>query len=738
MTTETRFALVLNGGVSLAVWMGGVVHELDRLRLASVGVGPAEPGEQAVHDAWRAILGRTDRRVVVDAVAGTSAGGINGTLLATAVARGAELPHMKAVWGDLAALQRGALLREDKEAAPSVLDGDFFVRSVADVVAGIAPRPGLEPAECTLLVTATALRPQPRRYDLEHGLAAWAVDSRRVYRFRLRHGADGVLEDDDFGPDTVVALAGRASAGLPVAFAPVWEGAALRERRRDRRDDDPQTWLIDGGVLDNAPFEPLLDELRDRSVAAPFERVVLYVTPSTAAAGQPWTSGDAPDVARVVGAVVGAVREPDQRADMETLGESFARASSSRSGPHHVLADLLSPSSVPVLDPVAGRAAAAALFPAYRARRLEEAERWLLALGRPAQLVPPAPLELAGEAWPVVPDGPAFDPTAWSWGLPAAARILRWWGRALVLTAADDATRTQAFRAVDRAQRRVRTLRRAEEEALLAAVAPTSSPSARLAALTAVHDDLGARAEVGVLLADVVEAVGVAWPGAPSAADLAQHSLDLEVVSSALSPESGDRPAFRYRQVTPAAPPLVPVEASGYGDWPARKLHGERWNHFGAFGSREGRAHDWLWGRLDGASALCEYLVGRGFADDPACRALADAILAADGTSPDRLEVGALRAYHQQPGQLLREMVAEDDSLDLLIDTVPEVLGEVRGAGPALEWVLARRVDDTDVPPDAGLAERLKLRLVRVVATPVRLYLDRVVDRATDDDHHPR
>lgn len=26
--TETRFALVLNGGVSLAVWMGGVTHEL--------------------------------------------------------------------------------------------------------------------------------------------------------------------------------------------------------------------------------------------------------------------------------------------------------------------------------------------------------------------------------------------------------------------------------------------------------------------------------------------------------------------------------------------------------------------------------------------------------------------------------------------------------------------------------------------------------------------------------------
>ena len=31
---EVRFAVVLNGGVSLAVWMGGVVLELDRLTKA--------------------------------------------------------------------------------------------------------------------------------------------------------------------------------------------------------------------------------------------------------------------------------------------------------------------------------------------------------------------------------------------------------------------------------------------------------------------------------------------------------------------------------------------------------------------------------------------------------------------------------------------------------------------------------------------------------------------------------
>ena len=32
---EVRLALVLNGGVSLAIWIGGVTKEIDELRLSS-------------------------------------------------------------------------------------------------------------------------------------------------------------------------------------------------------------------------------------------------------------------------------------------------------------------------------------------------------------------------------------------------------------------------------------------------------------------------------------------------------------------------------------------------------------------------------------------------------------------------------------------------------------------------------------------------------------------------------
>ncbi|WP_052509327.1 hypothetical protein [Kitasatospora griseola] len=90
---EVRLALVMNGGVSLAVRMGGVTHELDLLHRASADE-PDEslsPSERTVAEIWRQITDATgaNARVVIDIVSGTSAGGLNGLLRAprSAVAR---------------------------------------------------------------------------------------------------------------------------------------------------------------------------------------------------------------------------------------------------------------------------------------------------------------------------------------------------------------------------------------------------------------------------------------------------------------------------------------------------------------------------------------------------------------------------------------------------------------------------------------------------------------------------
>src|SRR3954463_10476471 len=76
---EIRLALVMNGGVSLAVWMGGVTHELDLIRRATTENTPAPQAyDLPVADRWHALMQGPDvpdrRRLVIDVVAGTSAG----------------------------------------------------------------------------------------------------------------------------------------------------------------------------------------------------------------------------------------------------------------------------------------------------------------------------------------------------------------------------------------------------------------------------------------------------------------------------------------------------------------------------------------------------------------------------------------------------------------------------------------------------------------------------------------
>ena len=70
---------------------GGVACEIDNVRRASNGILPrdcATEQEKAVHELCAQATQRAGVRVTVDVIAGTSAGGLNGVLLATAIARG--------------------------------------------------------------------------------------------------------------------------------------------------------------------------------------------------------------------------------------------------------------------------------------------------------------------------------------------------------------------------------------------------------------------------------------------------------------------------------------------------------------------------------------------------------------------------------------------------------------------------------------------------------------------------
>ena len=133
---ELRLALVCYGGVSLAVYMHGVTREILKLVRASrayhavpeetassVNYMDAAPhrGEldtEAVYfEMLQQIGGHVRLRVIVDVIAGASAGGINGIMLARALAFDLSLAAHRRLWLDLADIE--ALL--DPAARPSRL-----------------------------------------------------------------------------------------------------------------------------------------------------------------------------------------------------------------------------------------------------------------------------------------------------------------------------------------------------------------------------------------------------------------------------------------------------------------------------------------------------------------------------------------------------------------------------------------------------------------------------------------
>lgn len=90
----------MTGGVSLAIWMGGLTCEINRLVQAGLRQHEAKDGYLALKELL-------DTDVTVDVICGTSAGGINGAALALAVARNADLSFLRNMWLNDASLAPG-------------------------------------------------------------------------------------------------------------------------------------------------------------------------------------------------------------------------------------------------------------------------------------------------------------------------------------------------------------------------------------------------------------------------------------------------------------------------------------------------------------------------------------------------------------------------------------------------------------------------------------------------------
>lgn len=302
---ELRIALVVSGGVSLAVYMHGMTKEILKLVRASSALhriadrnlrAKASFFDQADHsdgeydteeiyfDLLREIGRFIEIRVVVDVIAGASAGGINGTMLARALAHDLPMGTLRDLWLDNAdvsvllapdaragsfskwfikpliwAAAKSGMLQAGRDAEvrhklslfvrsrwfKPPLDGPLMAALMYDAVAAMGPeRKGasLLPSGHTfdLFVTLTdyygyrqlvQIHDPPLIHELEHF---------HVLRFSYRRRANGEVESD-FGLDNAagLAFAARATSSFPGAFPPALI-AEMDELIADRQAEWPR------------------------------------------------------------------------------------------------------------------------------------------------------------------------------------------------------------------------------------------------------------------------------------------------------------------------------------------------------------------------------------------------------------------------------------------------------------------------------------------------------------------
>ena len=362
-TQEVRFAVVLYGGVSLAIYINGVTQELFELVRATAPDGPgtglrfptpALRGAGAVYRTLGQLLGdpplalaectahhpaRT--RFVIDVLSGTSAGGINGIVLAKALANAQDIQQLQTLWvteGDIATLINDQHSLDglsdsglDLQPTPqSLLNSQRLYLKLLEAIDGMEQLPLTQPSpyvdELDLYVTATDLE----GLVLPIKLADKVVTERRhrnVFHFLYAKEEASGTDRNDFeaSNNPLLAFAARCTSAFPFAFEPMaledikalppYRGdatkfnAARKAWRKFYRDYQPDDFVHrafgDGGYLDNKPFSYTTDTLLRRRADVRVRRTLIYVEPSPEHLTAASPAAQKPDaISNVVKAVV--------------------------------------------------------------------------------------------------------------------------------------------------------------------------------------------------------------------------------------------------------------------------------------------------------------------------------------------------------------------------------------------------------------------------------------------------
>ncbi len=347
---ELRLALICYGGVSLAVYMHGITKEVWKLARASMRrhheapdtLPPADDTEAVYADLLAALAPHVDLTVSTDIIAGASAGGINGIMLAQAIATGQSLEPLRTLWLDSAdsdrlldpvaasrpfsklwalpliawTRRRGLALDEldDPEVRAEAsaklsrlmrsrwfappFSGAIFTGLLHDALQAMASAeatsPLLPPQQpLDLFVTVTDYHGAGVRLALHSPPEIIETDHRLIFGFHSAGaGPDGARHLADAA---ALTFAARATASFPGAFPPSrlaevdamladrgesWPGRAAFVARSFPGHADPESvTLIDGSVINGRPFGPAIEALAHHRAHREVDRRFVYVDP---------------------------------------------------------------------------------------------------------------------------------------------------------------------------------------------------------------------------------------------------------------------------------------------------------------------------------------------------------------------------------------------------------------------------------------------------------------------------
>ena len=329
--SELRLAVVFTGGVSLAIWMGGMAREINLLLAASRvrrGADVAEPGSapsRVVRERYAALLDLLNLDCSLDILSGTSAGGINAAILGLANTRHLDFDGLRKLWFTQGSLSE--LLRDPSDRhSISLLQGDKgLLRGLQASLKELAvagPRIP-DPSDPTqVFVTTTLLTGQASQFTDDYHTLVRDTDHHGLFHFT---GADLAA-----GDVTALALAARCSASFPAAFEPglVPIGADAGDGYPDMApfaNTSRTQFAADGGLLANRPLGPALQAVFDRPADREVRRVLAYVVPSPggpAAADHPGpglTVADTPGFAPGLFAAMNALLAQTISADLAAI-----------------------------------------------------------------------------------------------------------------------------------------------------------------------------------------------------------------------------------------------------------------------------------------------------------------------------------------------------------------------------------------------------------------------------------